>query len=422
MCRSPIMIISSLVLAMFATTTLLDTGGDARDGGGGSVVNALIQFGFIGAAIIVIARITPTFSNMYTRSPSAIISGSFVIWAMLTILWSSSPLLTLEKSLQFGLFILAAALVANSLCDHHDIATILAISFIIFIAILIGINILTWHKPFPMVPSGVLPDEPAAVAEATDRVRLILARMHPVGVGHLLALAAICTALSRMPIIAKLACCPLMILGIWMADVRTALIALLLVIALLGIRRAPPTMRLLIGSVSSVAILLAVAAYFDDELNTTITYITTDRDISTFDGRTDVWAHVTHLIQDRWISGVGFYASRNYIMNYIDWGATHSHNSFLEVALCTGIIGTVIFLIFVGYTILAVWRINTNDDLLLGIIIYDIFLGSLESVIFSPTLPMFILMIVMIHYDYRMFYHHSVPIIQKIERSIDDQH
>ena len=74
----------------------------------------------------------------------------------------------------------------------------------------------------------------------------------------------------------------------------------------------------------------------------------TEKDIYTLNGRTELWWDVVLLVQENWCIGVGFYGSRYVLMNTWPW-AGHTHNSFLEVALGTGVVGLVICTLFVGH-------------------------------------------------------------------------
>ena len=119
----------------------------------------------------------------------------------------------------------------------------------------------------------------------------------------------------------------------------------------------------------------------------------TEKDIYTVNGRTELWQDVVLQIQDNWCIGIGFYGSRYVLMNIWPW-AGHTHNSFLEVALGTGVVGLVICTLFVGHVARAIWR--TRDGLLLGTATYCMIIGNTNPIIFYPCLQMFVLMVVLI--------------------------
>jgi O-antigen ligase len=119
----------------------------------------------------------------------------------------------------------------------------------------------------------------------------------------------------------------------------------------------------------------------------------TEKDIDTLSGRTELWWDVVLLVQKHWCIGVGFYASRYFLLNTWDW-AGHTHNSFLEVALSTGVVGLVICTLFVGHVARAIWR--TRDGLLLGTAAYCMIIGNINPLIFYPGLQMFVLMVALI--------------------------
>ena len=119
----------------------------------------------------------------------------------------------------------------------------------------------------------------------------------------------------------------------------------------------------------------------------------TEQDIYTLNGRIQLWWDVVLLVQENWCIGVGFYASRYVLMNTWPW-AGQTHNSFLEVALGTGVVGLVICTLFVGHVALAIWR--TRDGLLLGTATYCMITGITNPTIFYPGLQMFVLMVALI--------------------------
>ena len=106
-------------------------------------------------------------------------------------------------------------------------------------------------------------------------------------------------------------------------------------------------------------------------------------------------AYAIQLIQEHWYSGVGYEASRYYLMNAIDWGPVATHNAFLDIALCTGIIGVACIVLLVGHIVLQIAR--TNDDLLLGIALYCLVSFNMGGDLFSPSLLMFILLIAVLN-------------------------
>ena len=162
----------------------------------------------------------------------------------------------------------------------------------IFIALLIIANVLIWKNPFPFINgnwgSGVslYNSNARGAPNPIDRFRLCFAYIHPYTVGDIFAIATICIALSGLLARTRIVVCSLVLLGVWMADARIAFITVVLVLSLLGIKRAKPTVQLL--AISLVVLLLIVATltgYFDSIIaNTMAKY--SDRDISTLDGRT----------------------------------------------------------------------------------------------------------------------------------------
>ena len=102
------------MLMLLANAQFLEVG-DIRDGGGCNALNAISKFIFV-AAIIIIAtsnNLKSVPGDVYMRRPAVVITGCFVLWAMLTTLWSPNPLLTLDKSVLLGLFTIVAVLISH---------------------------------------------------------------------------------------------------------------------------------------------------------------------------------------------------------------------------------------------------------------------------------------------------------------------
>ena len=116
-------------------------------------------------------------------------------------------------------------------------------------------------------------------------------------------------------------------------------------------------------------------------------------DFWTLNNRVPLWVKSFEFIQEHPFLGVGYFASRFYILEYFPF-AGHAHNSFVEAALTTGIIGLTLMLVILIYGIAVFLR--SRDTLLLALIIASI-LGSLfNPVLIIPNVTTFVLVFVLV--------------------------
>ena len=368
-----------------------------------TTLNGAIELALIGAGIALAALNVPdpAVTAAYLRLPAVTIGGGFAMWAMLTTAWSPNPILTAGKSLELGLIIVAAALVVRlsvgarwASRPSSSVAIPLATAFVLVILFLIAVNVLIWKTPLPF-ETGEDVLAYGEVDAAATRPRLFFAYAHPLLIGDLFALMIICIISSDAPRAVKAVSCPLALLGIWMTDSRTSLVVTPLILTLMAINRLKKRETRLIMILLIIFLLLALLALAAGGGGGTGAAMDpkTEKDIYTLDGRTELWWDVVLLVQENWCTGVGFYASRYFLMNTWPW-AGHTHNSFLEVALGTGVVGLVICTLFVGHVVRAIWR--TRDGLLLGTAAYCMIVGNTNPIMFYPGLHMFVLMVALI--------------------------
>ena len=388
-----IQIVVSLLFIVMAYIQFFPVVDRLHAGGGrgqGVTLNSgteLILLG-IGTGVAALAAGALTVDATYISPQVVITCSSFALWSLLTAIWSPNQLLTVGKSLEFCVVVFAAVLITRLVTTANrlpnSVATTLAKVFILSIVFLIIVNLIIWQTPIPIIHGEIYQSE-VGVNVDNHRARATIAYAHPLFAGNFFALMIICILASNMSLVVKAAACPLVMLGIWMADARTALIVTPMVIILMLINRITTnSITLLINIVCLALVLLAVAIMSNQ----------TDTEISTLDGRTELWQDVIRLIQDNWYTGIGYYASRFILMTPDRPWAENSHNSFLEVALGGGIIGVVICILFMGYALWVVWR--TRDGLLLGILTYCMAIGNINVIIFSPSLEMFILLVALL--------------------------
>ena len=82
----------------------------------------------------------------------------------------------------------------------------------------------------------------------------------------------------------------------------------------------------------------------------------------TLTGRTEVWAFVRALIDQRPLYGYGYEAIferqdiKDQLFNYVGWPAPNAHNGYLELWLGTGLIGLTLTLAFLVPATVRAWQ------------------------------------------------------------------
>ena len=371
--------------------------------GGGTTLNGAIELGVDrgGGPPWRLNVPAPAVTAAYLRLPAVTIGGGFAMWAMLTTAWSPNPILTAGKSLEFGLIIVAAALVvrlstgATGRPARRAVsATPLATALVLVILFLIAVNVLVWKTPLPIEIDGEDVLAYGEVDATAKRPRAVFAYAHPLLIGDMLAITIMysivrCAAGGEGFV---LPAGPAGDLDDGLADLAPRDPAGPHVD---GNQQAQKKRNPIINDLDDLLVAgppgpgrggggRGTRVAMDPK---------TEKDIYTVNGRTELWQDVVLQIQDNWCIGIGFYGSRYVLMNIWPW-AGHTHNSFLEVALGTGVVGLVICTLFVGHVARAIWR--TRDGLLLGTATYCMIIGNTNPIIFYPCLQMFVLMVVLI--------------------------
>ena len=182
-----------------------------------------------------------------------------------------------------------------------------------------------------------------------------------------------------------------------MGNSATAIIALVVVVAvgmMLGVlRRFALSARMPIAlMLGSVALLLGGSLWWNAEVILQLS----GRDM-TFTGRSDIWAAVFMAISEHPLRGYGYAfwgidsPDRQLIWAYVGDTAAHSHNSWLDAWLQTGIFGMLAIIFITASTFLrAFWFcVQSNDEssMILSAIITFLLVRSFFEVQFTDPAP-----------------------------------
>ena len=124
----------------------------------------------------------------------------------------------------------------------------------------------------------------------------------------------------------------------------------------------------------------------------------TGRDL-TFTGRTLIWEHAIYLFWDKPILGYGISSiwktGLSYIYTLPFYSPIHSHNSFIEVLLTTGLVGVtlLIFFIFKAMKDFALFSRNKSSVFFLSILLLNLIDSTFEYTMFRGNNILFLMLI-----------------------------
>jgi O-antigen ligase len=272
---------------------------------------------------------------------------------------------------------IAAGVAARTFASPDKFANVLALSLIAVVGLFLVINYLLWETPIYMLEAE----------EYVTRQRFTLGYAPPLAVADLLAITLICLFASDFnKLIKVILFCPFIAL-LWMTNGRGALAALVIaLLAMIFFRIKHLGVRILLGMGMLFSLAYLFVAIFN--LMNVATKLWGE-DAQSLNGRTGLWSYTIPLILQKPLLGYGYYSSRFVLINEFYW-AGHSHNSFLEVALSTGLVGLALVAVFTIYFFYSL--VKTGDQLLLGLGLFCYISGMLSTLLFTPGIPMFILL------------------------------
>lgn len=324
----------------------------------------------------------------------------FAAWALLSAFWSPLPLTGMVKALELGALAVAARCIVRATPGREAerqaiMCNAVALALIGAILVLFCVNLVHWGTPFYFKTSEDLFYQ--GLDSVPSRVRLQLGYSHPLVGALLLALTTIFVLNSTFPAAVKVCTAAVLCVLLWLCDARGITAALGFSLLLLVVLRARPSLltawatgALLVAGVGGAVLVLASA-----DMDTISRHLAGE-EVTSLNGRTGLWAYALHLAVQHPLLGVGYFGTRVYLLEAFPF-AGHTHNSFLEAFLGTGIIGISLLVIFVGLGLARL--IRTRDPLLGACFPLILIEGNLDPVLFVPSFGMFIFMLVFLAAD-----------------------
>jgi hypothetical protein len=311
-----------------------------------------IQLVVLIAIILAFAVTIRRYAQRVIIPSSAYAYLTFGVFALVSSAFSFYPLLSFSKGVAF-LLACAAAILACSLFRAADVIKYLYYSFTIILAAQLVIKVATG---FPVL----------SFDETSGRTSLNLAGLHPTLLGELSSVVLLSGLLLRKR--PPLYCQAFLFVMAVLSGSRTGSTLLFVAIVitwLLSVRLDPRFVSLYCG-LGCFLVLLLIGALMSDRLSSGIVALTrplygdtVSRDVSSLDGRTDVWDAAAPALAHSIILGYGLGGARDALVNNTSkfWVAGDSHNAYVELALAGGLFAVLIYL--TGWAV-AVWRASRS--------------------------------------------------------------
>lgn len=316
------------------------------------------------------------------RSPSFLILCLFCGWSLLSALWSPSVFLSAGKSLELFITIIIAAAVANQVkTSNLSLNKIIQLSIILVVVILFIVNLFYYHQLFPLLIKG-------------GRTRFTLGFNNPNLTAIYFQLIIFCSIFiifdENHPTksLFQIAISTISFVFLFLTNSRTTLIATIFgVITLFILKIKSFHLKILILLSGLLVTLLLALAYFSGALNQLLENLDLQSILYTIFGRIDIWHFAIQSAKEMLLIGEGYFTSRLLLLNNYAW-ASHAHNSFIEVLVTTGLIGTFIISIFYISTLSLFTSLRKHLFPLVYLLIMTI--QSITEVrLFIPSISMF---------------------------------
>lgn len=310
----------------------------------------LALYGLVGVGLLTIWLTRGNWGGVTARESVVFL---YVVVALLSTLWSLTPLLTLVRAVQLLVLAGLAVLAVRLLAEGGALAAAC-----------------TAVALYVLACAGLAMTYPWASGAFTegDRVRLSWFSVHPITAGTLAAIAALGLLSARMFAPRQgatgrlVACTPLLVAPVLMVLVLTrARGPLLAFLASAGVLTAM-RMRLrarhvLVTTLVCSAVLfltgpppgawLSWAAEQDSPLGRMFLQGQAADALLGLSGRVELWQQLGPLMEQRLLLGHGYQASRSLLLDVASW-ASYAHNALLQTVLDLGLVGAVALIAIVG--------------------------------------------------------------------------
>ncbi len=303
----------------------------------------------------------------------------FGLWALASTVYSISPLYTFAAALSFlGLWVTAVTL-ASSIDPARALFWLTCTLFAMSAA---SLALYVLARDVAMV---------AYENSTTLRLGGIFGNANAVGGVSALALLLAVTAwygpVSRRMLWLSLLVLPVCLASLALSQSRTAMLGLIAAVTVVFARRHPLLILpgLLVGG-GGVALLLGYPGLID-RLIELVARAGRVEQVTTFTGRTEIWAFVVSAIEQAPVLGYGFASAKTLIpagyAGPYGWTTSSAHNLWLQVWVTTGGVGLLLMLVSQFASLRAlVMRPQPLRD---GVLVYVLFVGLFEPGPLGPS-------------------------------------
>ncbi len=368
-----------------------------------------------GAYLLVIAVMVVLVSDLSLRGVSTGIdaqsAAKFAIWlsGLLLLPWRFSVLRLASKDLStfalllFGLWALASS--SYSISPAYTFAAALGFLGLWATAVIMATSLdttrsLVWVTSALLAMSvaslllyAVAPSIAMVVYENGTTLRLGGIFGNANALGGVAAMALLLMALAmfsppnRAVLWLALIVVPVCLTCLILSQSRTAMLGLSAAITLVFVRRHP---LLLVPGLLLGAIAIVIVNGYPGVVDALIALVARSgrvAQVTTFTGRTDIWAFVVSAIKQAPLLGYGFASTRELIpagySGPYGWTTTSAHNLWLQAWVTTGGVGLALIL---ASQLGSLWTLLVRPSPVRdGVCVYVLFLGLLESGPVGPS-------------------------------------
>ncbi len=272
-------------------------------------------------------------------SYAPLIASLFGIWAVLSCIWSSNPILSFARGMTLLLLLYIAAALAAYIRDIsannlRAVLIIMTTALLGSIAILVLSSWVIWGTPLKFSE---------AMVWSGREGRLFFAHAGPLESGGLLGVAITAVAFGTQRLGARILIIGGLFVLLLMTNARNLIVIVPFAIAVAVFQRGSTRLRATMVAAAICGFVALLVVLFSGEITDAI-----PRDLWTLNGRTPLWTKSARHVVESPFLGVGYYTSR-YLLMDSQFYAGHAHNSYVDTLLTTGLVGLSLLLVFLAY-------------------------------------------------------------------------